>query len=218
MNVRLTPEQKIKLLNSKDVYSVMQQILLRENKIRRGQEHLWVIGLNSRNKILFIELVALGATNWVATTAPDLFRVAIYKLAVNIIIVHNHPSGECTPTEADIAFTTKMATAAKLLDIHVLDHLVITESEYCSLADKGKMPDLLQGVPYEVVPTEEAELRKLKIDKEKQAAAEKAKKAGEKKGQKEKALEMAVRLKAEGMDDMFIQRVTGLTEEDIKKL
>lgn len=60
MNVRLSHEQKIRLLNSQDVYKVMQQVLLRENKIRRNQEHFWVIGLDNKNKILFIELIGLG--------------------------------------------------------------------------------------------------------------------------------------------------------------
>jgi DNA repair protein RadC len=60
MNVRLTKDQKIQLLNSEDVYQVTQQILLRENKIRRNQELFWAVGLNNDNKILFIELISLG--------------------------------------------------------------------------------------------------------------------------------------------------------------
>ena len=55
MNVRLTQEQKIKVLNSADIYAIMQQVLLRENKIRRNQEHFWVVGLNHNNKILLIK-------------------------------------------------------------------------------------------------------------------------------------------------------------------
>ncbi|MFL0070261.1 JAB domain-containing protein [Tenacibaculum maritimum] len=61
MNVRLSKEQKIQILDSTDVYKVMQQVLLRENKIRRNQEHFWVVGLDNSNKILLIEFIGLGA-------------------------------------------------------------------------------------------------------------------------------------------------------------
>ncbi|GHE73141.1 hypothetical protein GCM10011340_32090 [Roseivirga thermotolerans] len=80
MNVRLSQEQRIKLLNSDAVYSIMQQILLRENKI------------------LFIELIGLGQGNRVNTNPPDVFRMGIYKLAVSMILVHNHPSGHLMPS------------------------------------------------------------------------------------------------------------------------
>ena len=60
MRVKLTKEQKIQVLNSVDVYDVMQRILLRENKIDRSKEHFWVVCLSTRNRILLIELVSLG--------------------------------------------------------------------------------------------------------------------------------------------------------------
>ena len=124
MNVRLSQEQKIKLLNSDAVYSIMQQILLRENKIRRNQEHFWVVGLDNQNKILFIELIGLGQVNRVEANPPDVFRMGIYKLAVSMILVHNHPSGNITPSQADKDFTDRMLKVGKLININVLDHLV----------------------------------------------------------------------------------------------
>ena len=72
--------------------------MLRENKIGRNQEHFWVIGLDNQNKILFIELVGLGAVNRVGANPPDVFRMGIYKLAVGMILVHNHPSGNLKPS------------------------------------------------------------------------------------------------------------------------
>lgn len=108
MNVRLTKEQKIKVLNSVDIYFVMQQILLRENKIRRNQEHFWVVGLDNKNKVLFIELIGLGAVNRVNANPPDVFRMAIYKLAVKVILVHNHPSGSVDTSKGDHEFTDRM--------------------------------------------------------------------------------------------------------------
>jgi DNA repair protein RadC len=139
MTVRLTKEQKIKILNSEDVYKVMQQILLRENKISRAQEHFWVVGLDNKNKILFIELIALGAQNRLDASPPDIFRMTIYKLAIRVIFVHNHPSGDVTPGKADIMTTQKLIQAGELLKIEVVDHLVISETKFLSFADKGLM-------------------------------------------------------------------------------
>jgi len=137
MTVRLTKEQKIKVLNSEDVYKIMQQILLREKKISRAQEHFWVVGLDNKNKILFIELIALGAQNRLDATPPDIFRMTIYKLAVKVIFVHNHTSGDVTPGKADIKTTQKLIQAGELLNIQVIDHLVINETKFLSFADKG---------------------------------------------------------------------------------
>ncbi|MEX0363400.1 MAG: JAB domain-containing protein, partial [Allomuricauda sp.] len=127
MNVHLTKEQKIKVLNSVDVYHVMQQILLRENKIRRNQEHFWVVGLNGKNKIQFIELIALGAVNRVNVDPPDVFRMAIYKLATKVIFVHNHPSGSVEISKGDQEVTDRLFKVGKLINIEVADHLIITE-------------------------------------------------------------------------------------------
>ncbi|MGX1930135.1 JAB domain-containing protein [Flagellimonas sp. 2504JD4-2] len=83
-------------------------MLLRENKIRRNQEHFWVVGLNTKNKILFIELIGLGAVNRVNADPPDVFRMAIYKLATKVILVHNHPSGVVDASKGDQEFTDRI--------------------------------------------------------------------------------------------------------------
>ena len=139
MNVRLSAAHKIKVLNSTDIFTVMQTILLRENKIRRSQEHFWVIGLNSGNKILFIELVSLGATNRVEIAPAEVFRMAIYKSAIKMILVHNHPSGNAMISEADRDLTDRMIKSGNMLAVEVLDHLVITEQSYTSFVDLGIM-------------------------------------------------------------------------------
>jgi DNA repair protein RadC len=142
MNVKLTEAQKIHILNSTDVAAVMQQVLLRENKIRRNQEHFWIVGLDNKSKILFIELISLGASNRVNVAAPEVFRMAIYKLASRVIFVHNHPSGEPDPSDADKDFTGKMIIAGSFIDITVIDHLVISDRVYASFVDLGIMEKL----------------------------------------------------------------------------
>ncbi|WP_422080106.1 JAB domain-containing protein [Ulvibacterium sp.] len=206
MNVRLTKEQKIKVLNSTDIYAIMQQILLRENKIRRNQEHFWVVGLDNEHKILFIELIGLGAVNRVNADPPDVFRMAIYKLAVKLILVHNHPSGSTDLSKGDNEFTDRMLKVGKLINIEVLDHLIITEKSYVSLADMGVMDKLKKSGLFEIMGPEKKELEQWKIDIEKKRA------------EKQKALDIAKSLKASGMSDADIKKHTGLTSSAIKKL
>ncbi len=206
MNVRLTKEQKIKILNSDDVYNVMQQILLRENKVRRNQEHFWVIGLDSKHKILFIELVGLGATNRVNADPPDVFRMAIYKLAVRLILVHNHPSGSVEPSKGDLDFTDRMLKVGKLINIEVIDHIVISEKAYTSFETAGIMEQLRKSGMFEVVEREKVELQEWKIKMEQQHA------------QHEEKLAIARKMKAEGMDEKLIKKMTGLYMHEIRKL
>ncbi|AEM72227.1 DNA repair protein RadC [Allomuricauda ruestringensis DSM 13258] len=199
MNVRLTKDQKIKVLNSADIYAIMQQVLLRENKIRRNQEHFWVVGLNHNNKILFVELIGLGASNRVNADPPDVFRMAIYKLANKLILVHNHPSGSHEVSDADITFTDHMLKAGKLIKVEVLDHLVITETNYTSFADQGVMDELKKNGLFEIMGPERQELEQFKIDTEKKRA------------EKEKAISISKKMKAKGYDDATIKELTGLS-------
>ncbi|WP_293295192.1 JAB domain-containing protein [Allomuricauda sp.] len=203
MNVRLTKDQKIQVLNSADIYAIMQQVLLRENKIRRNQEHFWVVGLNHNNKILFVELIGLGASNRVNADPPDVFRMAIYKLASKLILVHNHPSGTHEVTDADITFTDHMLKVGKLIKVEVLDHLVITETQYTSFADQGVMDELKKSGLFEIMGPEKQELEQFKIDTEKKRA------------EKEKAISIAKSLKASGMSDEDIKKHTGLGLKEI---
>lgn len=206
MNVRLTKEQKIRVLNSKDIYAIMQQVLLRENKIGRNQEHFWVVGLDNKNKILFVELIGLGATNRVNADPPDIFRMAIYKLAVKIILAHNHPSNSLDISKPDRDFTDRMLKVGKLINIEVIDHLIISEKSYTSLEDKGILKELKESGLYKIVDREETELKQWKIDMEKKQA------------EKQKALDIAKKLKAQGIDVEIIKNATGLGKREIGKL
>ena len=203
MNVRLTKEQKIKVLNSADIYAIMQQVLLRENKIRRNQEHFWVVGLNNNNKILFVELIGLGASNRVNADPPDVFRMAIYKLASKLILVHNHPSGSHEVTDADLNFTDHMLKVGKLIHVEVLDHLVITETSYTSFEDRGIMNQLRKSGFYEVTGPEKKELEAFKLETERKRA------------KKEGLKEVARNMKAKGYDEAIIKELTGLSKKEI---
>jgi DNA repair protein RadC len=133
MNVRLTKEQKIKIANSEDVFAIMQAVLKRENKLSRQKEHFWVIGLTTANVISFIELVSLGSLNIAVVKPLDVFHLAAAKNLPKIILVHNHPSGNLTPSAADINLTQRLIAGAELLEIEVLDHLIISETGFTNI-------------------------------------------------------------------------------------
>ncbi len=97
MNIKLPEKQKIKILNSDDVFEIMQKVLRRENKIDRDKEHFWIIGLNVKNKMLFIELVSMGSVKASTVEPMNVYRVAVLKGATQVILVHNHPSGALNP-------------------------------------------------------------------------------------------------------------------------
>lgn len=136
MNVKLTKEQKIKVANSEDVFSIMREVLKRENRLARQKEHFWVIGLNVNNVIAYIELVALGSVSKIIVKPVEVFSFAVAKKCESVILVHNHPSGDLKPRKADIDLTKKLVNGSKFLEIKVLDHLIISTKEYLSFADK----------------------------------------------------------------------------------
>lgn len=206
MRVKLTESQKIKILNSEDVYSIMQKVLLRENKIDRNKEHFWVIGLATSHQILYIELISLGTVNKTLVDPMEVFSIALQKRSVRIILVHNHPSGDLTPSEADKELTDHLYQVGKFLNVPVLDHLIITEKEYYSFLDSELLETLSQSKKYVLRYQEEARIRK------------EAQALGKEKGKKEQARKIARTMKKKGYQEEHIAEITGLTEEEIRKL
>ena len=133
MRVKLTKEQKIQVLNSRDIALIMQQILLRENKIGRSKEHFWVVCLSNSNRILLIELISLGNGKKTIVDPTEIFSFALQKRAVKLIMVHNHPSGELQPSLEDQDITDRMYQVGLFLDLPVIDHLIISETELLQL-------------------------------------------------------------------------------------
>jgi len=135
MKVPLKKGQKVKVTASHEVYKIMQDILLRENKLRRKQEYFWTIGLSTANRIEYIELVALGKINTVSVRPVELFSFAVQKRCDKLIMVHNHPSGQLTVSESDKDLTERIKKAGDIMEIAIIDHLIITETDYYSFMD-----------------------------------------------------------------------------------
>jgi DNA repair protein RadC len=101
------------------------------------QEHLRTIMLNSKNDVLKVHTVYVGTVNTATLRVAELFREAIRLNSVAMIVAHNHPSGDPTPSAEDIAVTQRIVEAGKLLSIDVLDHLVIGQQRWVSLKERG---------------------------------------------------------------------------------
>lgn len=101
------------------------------------QEELWVILLDTRNQVIDIKHLYRGSVSSSQVRVAELFKDAVRSGAPNIIVVHNHPSGDPTPSPDDIAITRNIIQAGKLLDIELLDHLVIGRGHYVSLKERG---------------------------------------------------------------------------------
>jgi len=218
MRVKLNKNQKITVTGSEDIYLIMRQILLRENKIRQSQEHFWIVGLNQANKIHFIELVALGSSNRMKINPREAFRIAIHKLAVKVILIHNHPGGEVEPSDADLDFTDHFIQVGIFLNIKVMDHLIITEVTYHSLRDSGNFALLLKSKKW-VLPFEiEEKAMKKGIKKGKKEGIKEGIVKGKEEGKLEEKIEMARSFKQQNVDISIIVNASGLSKEEIEKL
>ena len=101
------------------------------------QEHLRVILLDIRNRVLEVVDVYRGSVNSSQVRVGEVFRAAIRRNAPALIVVHNHPSGDPTPSPDDVAVTRAMVQAGKLLDVELLDHIVIGQGRWVSLKERG---------------------------------------------------------------------------------
>ncbi len=99
------------------------------------REHFWILTLNARHQITGKELISVGSLDASIVHPREIFKNCIKKSAKAIILVHNHPSGDPTPSDEDINVTKRLIDAGRLLGIHVLDHVVVAEGSYVSIRE-----------------------------------------------------------------------------------
>jgi DNA repair protein RadC len=134
----IVSEKKKTVCCSKDVSEVLSSLLNYEQEHDREKEHFWILGLNAKNVIQYTDLVSLGSLSASIVHPRETFRLAIMKATANIIIGHNHPSGDTKPSQEDILLTKRLAQAGEILGINVLDHVIIgSEGSYFSFRDNG---------------------------------------------------------------------------------
>jgi len=122
-----------KLNSPAKIYEFMQS----EAKIDR--ECVWVLHLNSKLKLIEKELVSMGTLDAAPVHPREVFKRAILNSSSSIIVVHNHPSGDPTPTEEDMKVAKRLRQAGEILSIPLEDFLVISSKGYTSFAEKGML-------------------------------------------------------------------------------
>lgn len=103
------------------------------------QEHLYVMLLDTRQALIRDVLISKGTVNASLASPREIFIEALRCQAVGIILVHNHPSGDSTPSREDCLLTRKIHEAGSLVDIQLLDHIVIGDNNYCSFKKEGML-------------------------------------------------------------------------------
>lgn len=135
---RIISQEKLysneKITSPEDIASIFIPILRDEVK-----ENFIVICLNSANKIIKYEIISVGNLNASVVHPREVFKVAIDNNSANVILLHNHPSGNPVPSNEDVMVTKKLVEAGNLMDIKVFDHIIIAGNTYSSFVEKKLM-------------------------------------------------------------------------------
>ena len=135
--VRENPSSEIiHISESSDVYQ-----LVREELVNADREMFLSIMLTVKNDLIGVETVSIGSIHATIITARDVFKSAILANAVSIVLCHNHPSGDLSPSNNDMDLTKNLVKAGDLLGIKVLDHLIVSNQGYRSLRDYHEFPN-----------------------------------------------------------------------------
>jgi DNA repair protein RadC len=121
-----------RITSSRDVYELVKPFLS-----DLSHEEFWLILLNRANNVIKQQNISQGGVSGTVADPKLIFNHALNQLASGIILVHNHPSGNTKPSEADKRLTRQLAEAGKLLEIAVLDHIIFTDKGYFSFADEN---------------------------------------------------------------------------------
>lgn len=123
---------KQKISSSKDVFNLFYPVLS-----DCTYEEFWILLLNRANKVIGKFCISEGGLTGTVADPSKIFKIAIENKAVGIILCHNHPSGNLSPSDSDNSITRKLKEGGKLLDISILDHIIIGDEKYFSFADEG---------------------------------------------------------------------------------
>lgn len=101
------------------------------------QEHFVALYLNTKNQVLHKQTIFIGSLNASIVHPREVFKQAIRRSAASVICLHNHPSGDPSPSQEDIEVTKRLSECGKIIGIELLDHLIIGENKFVSLKEKG---------------------------------------------------------------------------------
>jgi DNA repair protein RadC len=129
-------QSRIAIKSPEDVINAVASLNMEEMRYY-DREHFRVMYLDRKGGLLVMEDVSVGGLHSSIVHPREVFKTAVKKSAASMILVHNHPSGDPTPSREDIDITRRLIEAGQLMGIEVLDHVIIGEKTYCSLKARG---------------------------------------------------------------------------------
>jgi len=124
-------EKEIYINSAED--AIKELVHIKENK----KENFIVLYLDARNKLIYKETVSIGSLNANLVHPREVFEPAVRHLAAQIVLAHNHPSGDPEPSEDDLVITKKLVESGKILGIEIFDHIIIVKDDFFSFKNKG---------------------------------------------------------------------------------
>lgn len=121
--------KKQKICGDASAAHLFYAMLLCEDEVGQNKEHFWAMGLNTKNVVQYVELVTLGTLDASLVHPREVFRRAVMHGVASVIVGHNHPSGDTTPSDQDRSVTKRLKAAGDTLGIELLDHLIIGRDE-----------------------------------------------------------------------------------------
>ena len=131
----LNENVKEKISSAETIYNIAKKLLNARQETEKHKEYFYTFYLDSQNNIICIDLASIGTINYCFPVIREILKLALFKNAISIIIVHNHPSKNKLASEEDLKFTEKLKEACEIMQIKLLDHIIICDNEYNSLAD-----------------------------------------------------------------------------------
>lgn len=125
-------KERTTIRSSKDIYELFHPLMC-----DLPLEEFWVLLLNQANKVIEPVRISTGGIAGTFVDVRSILREALLQRATQMAVVHNHPSGNTRPSQEDKVLTQRILTAAKAMDIHLIDHLIVCDGNYYSFADEG---------------------------------------------------------------------------------
>lgn len=131
LSIRISQEkvgERKQIVSPNDVFKI-----IKKEFFGKSTEHLYLLTLDTRRKLISKDLISVGTLNETLVHSREIYRVAVSKNASSIILAHNHPSGDLTPSDEDIDVTKRVAAAGEIIGISLIDHVIVSDSDFVSI-------------------------------------------------------------------------------------
>lgn len=133
-----------KLLYKGPIISFPTDILPKIDFRKSKQEHFAVASLDGSHQLISLDTITIGTLNRTLIHPREVFAKAIEHRAASILLIHNHPSGNLEPSSQDIEITNRLVTVGEVIGIKVLDHMIVSSTDYYSFVEDSKLPDAIK--------------------------------------------------------------------------